>query len=106
MKYDLPLTGGEVINPSAGLRGVMDVAIACGKIAAIAPTLAANEARRTISVKGRLVTPGLVDINDHVFANAQDMGSHTDDSCRARPCLQTADVSGLNSHLSAMRRGD
>src|SRR3954470_19327710 len=24
----------------------------------------------------------------------------------ARPCLQTADVSGLNSHLSAMRRGD
>src|SRR3954453_4582583 len=25
---------------------------------------------------------------------------------RARPCLQTADVSGLNSHFSAMRRGD
>src|SRR4051794_40356946 len=24
----------------------------------------------------------------------------------ARPCLQTADVSGLNSHFSAMRRGD
>src|SRR5690348_14193981 len=24
----------------------------------------------------------------------------------ARPCLQTADVSGLNFHLSAMRRGD
>src|SRR3954454_18047224 len=24
----------------------------------------------------------------------------------ARPCLQTADVSGLNSHLSALRRGD
>src|SRR3569623_891229 len=24
----------------------------------------------------------------------------------ARPCLQTADVSGLNSHLSVMRRGD
>src|SRR3954471_24398982 len=23
-----------------------------------------------------------------------------------RPCLQTADVSGLNSHFSAMRRGD
>ena len=83
MKYDLPLTGGEVIDPSAGLRGVMDVAIACGKIAAIAPTLAANEARRTISVKGRLVTPGLVDIHPHVSANAHDLGSHTDDCCRA-----------------------
>jgi len=86
MKYDLPLTGGEVIDPSAGLRDVMDIAIACGKIAAISPTLAANEAQRTISVKGRLVTPGLVDINAHVFANAQDIGSHTDDSCRARAC--------------------
>jgi predicted amidohydrolase len=42
MKYDLPLTGGEVIDPSAGLRGVMDVAIAGGKIATTAPTLAAN----------------------------------------------------------------
>ena len=51
MKYDLALTGGEVIDPSAALRGVMDVAIAGGKIAAIAPTLAANEARQTISVR-------------------------------------------------------
>ena len=83
MKYDLLLTGGEVIDPSAGLRGVMDVGIAGGKIAAIAPSLAANEARRTISVKGRLVTPGLVDIHAHVFVNAHDMGSHTDDCCRA-----------------------
>ena len=32
-----------------------------------APSLPANEARRTISAKGRLVTPGLVDIHAHVF---------------------------------------
>ena len=37
MQYDLMLTGGEVIDPGAGLRGVMDVAIAGGKIAAVAP---------------------------------------------------------------------
>jgi predicted amidohydrolase len=58
MKYDLPLTGGEVIDPSAGLRGVMDVAIAGGKIAATAPTLAANEARRTIRSKAGWLHPG------------------------------------------------
>jgi dihydroorotase len=88
MKYDLLLTGGEVIDPSAGLSGVMDVAIAGGKIAAVAPSLPSSEARRTISVKGRLVTPGLVDIHAHVFVNAHDMGSHTDDCCRAS-CVTT-----------------
>ena len=82
MKYDLLLTGGEVIDPSAGLRGVMDVAIVGGKIAAVAPSLPANEARRTISAKGRLVMPGLVDIHAHVFVNAHDMGGCTDLLCR------------------------
>ena len=57
MKYDLLLTGGEVMDPGAGLRGVMDVGIAGGKIVAVAPNLPENEARRTISAKGRLVTP-------------------------------------------------
>jgi dihydroorotase len=97
MKYDLLLTGGEVIDPSAGLRGVMDVAIAGGKIAAVAPSLPANEARRTIGVKGRLVTPGLVDIHAHVFVNAHDMGSHTDDCCRASGVTTLCDAGSAGS---------
>ena len=67
MKYDLLLTGGDVMDPSAGLRGVMDVGIAGGKIAAVAPSLPASDARRTISVKGRLVTPGLVVLGAVLF---------------------------------------
>ena len=35
MKYDLLLTGGEVIDPGAGLRGIMDVGVAGGKIVAV-----------------------------------------------------------------------
>ncbi|HVC61974.1 MAG TPA: hypothetical protein VND19_16635 [Acetobacteraceae bacterium] len=38
MQYDLLLTGGEVIDPAAGLGGVMDVGIAGGKIVAVAPS--------------------------------------------------------------------
>ena len=30
MKYDLLLTGGDVLDPAAGLRGVMDLGIAGG----------------------------------------------------------------------------
>lgn len=78
MQYDLLLTGGEVMDPGAGLRGVMDIGIAGGKIAAVAPSLSANQARRSISVKGRLVTPGLVDMHAHVLVNGHDMGMRTD----------------------------
>jgi len=83
MKYDLLLTGGEVVDPAAGLRGVMDIGIAGGKIVAVGPSLAAAEARRTIGAKGRLVTPGLVDIHAHIFVNAHDMAGDTDRFCRA-----------------------
>jgi dihydroorotase len=83
MKYDLLLAGGDVLDPAGGLRGLMDIGIAGGKISAVAPSLSAADARRTISLKGRLVTPGLVDIHAHIFVNASDMAGHTDHFCRA-----------------------
>src|SRR6195256_6187831 len=97
MKYDLLLTGGEVMDPGSGLRGVMDVGIAGGKIVAVAPSLPANEALRTISAKGRLVTPGLVDIHAHVFVNAHDMGGHTDHHCRASGVTTLCDAGSAGS---------
>jgi dihydroorotase len=63
MKYDLLLAGGDVLDPAGGLRGLMDIGIAGGKIMAVAPLLTTADPRRTISAKGRLVTPGLVDIH-------------------------------------------
>ena len=97
MKYDLLLTGGDVIDPSAGLRGVMDVGIAGGKIVAVAANLPVNEARRTISAKGRLVTPGLVDMHAHVFVNAHDMGGCTDDCCRRSGVTTLCDAGSAGS---------
>src|ERR1700748_3480285 len=104
MKYDLLLTGGEVIDPPAGFRGVMDVAIAGGKIAAVAPSLPASEARRTISAKGRLVTPGLVDIHAHVFVNAHDMGGRTDCICQASGVTTLCDAGSSGSATFAGMR--
>jgi predicted amidohydrolase len=49
MKYDLLLSGGEVLDPAAGLHGLVDIGIAGGKIVAAAPSLPASEASRTIS---------------------------------------------------------
>jgi dihydroorotase len=97
MKYDLLLTGGEVVDPAAGLRGVMDIGIAGGKIVEVGPSLAASEARRTIGAKGRLVTPGLVDIHAHIFINAHDMAGDTDRFCRASGVTTLCDAGSTGS---------
>jgi dihydroorotase len=104
MQYDLLLTGGEVIDPGAGLRGVMDVAIAGGKIAAVAQSLPSNQALRTINVKGRLVMPGLVDMHAHVMVNGHDMGTHTDHYCRSSGVTTLCDAGSTgSSNFGALR---
>ncbi len=97
MKYDLLLTGGDVMDPGAGLRGVMDIGITGGKIVAVAPSLPESEARRTVSAKNCLVTPGLVDMHAHVFVNAHDMGIHTDTHCRCSGVTTLCDAGSAGS---------
>jgi dihydroorotase len=79
-KYDLLLRGGHVIDPRNGTSAVRDVAIAGGKIAAIAPRIDPAEAFKTIDVSGLFVTPGLVDIHTHVYAGTGEKGSYAGDN--------------------------
>src|SRR5712692_2835785 len=76
--YDLVLKGGRVVDPSAGLDGTQDVAMQDGKIARIAPDIAAAEAMRAIDVTGKIVTPGLIDLHAHVFEGVNRTGVHPD----------------------------
>jgi dihydroorotase len=69
-EYDLLLKGGHVIDAKNGINAVRDVAIAGGKIASVAPSIAANQARRVVDVSSLYVTPGIVDIHVHVFADS------------------------------------
>jgi dihydroorotase len=70
---DLLLKGGHVIDPKNNIDGVMDVAIADGKILRVAQNIAVSEAQRVVDVKGLYVTPGLIDMHVHVFiGNDQD----------------------------------
>jgi len=63
--FDLVLKGGRVIDPAQDLDGIHDVAIAEGKIAAVAPELSGGAT--SIDVRGALVLPGLIDTHAHVF---------------------------------------
>ncbi|MBI1358403.1 MAG: amidohydrolase/deacetylase family metallohydrolase [Acidobacteria bacterium] len=67
-RYDLLLNDGFVIDPANGINGHRDVAIADGKIAAVAEEIDPREAKRVFEVKGLFVTPGLIDLHAHVFS--------------------------------------
>ena len=79
-KYDLLLKGGHVIDARNNLSAVRDVAIAGGKIAAVAPRIDPAEAFKTVDVSGLYVTPGLVDIHVHVFAGTGEKNSYAGDN--------------------------
>src|SRR5439155_650537 len=97
MKYDLLVTDGEVLDPAAGLKGQLDVAISGGKIVEVAASLPKNESRRMISARGLLVTPGLIDIHAHIFVNAHDMGGHTDHFCQQSGVTTLCDAGSTGS---------
>ena len=65
VRYDLVVKGGRVIDPSRGLDAIRDIAIADGRIAAVAARLGAGAAADTLDARGKLVVPGLVDIHTH-----------------------------------------
>ena len=68
--YDLLIKGGRVIDPSQKLSGEGDVAIANGKIAAVAANIPAARARTVFDATGKLVTPGLINMHAHLYRYA------------------------------------
>ncbi len=66
-QYDMVLKGGRLIDPKNAIDAIRDVAISNGRIAAIAPSIPAAQARKLVDVTGLVVSPGLVDIHAHMF---------------------------------------
>jgi dihydroorotase len=82
-RYDLLLKGGHVIDAKNSISGIRDVAIAQGKIAAVAENIPASDARRTIDVSSLYVTPGIVDMHEHVFSGSMNREYLGEDCVRA-----------------------
>src|SRR5437899_8712891 len=79
-KYDLLLKGGHVIDARNRISAVRDVAIANGKVAAVAANIAPADAFKVVDASGYIITPGLVDIHVHVYAGTGERGSYAGDN--------------------------
>ncbi|GIW04247.1 MAG: hypothetical protein KatS3mg059_0867 [Thermomicrobiales bacterium] len=52
-RFDILIKGGDVVDPGAGLRGKLDVAIAGGKVAAVEQDIDPARASQVIDASGQ-----------------------------------------------------
>jgi N-acyl-D-aspartate/D-glutamate deacylase len=64
-RWDALIRGALVFDGKGGAPQHVDVAVAAGRIAAVAADLPAANAERVIDAQGRWLTPGLLDIHTH-----------------------------------------
>src|SRR5262245_30932761 len=65
-KYDLLVKGGKIVDPSQQLSAVRDVAITGHRVTSVAEEIPETQARQVLNARGKVVTPGLIDVHVHV----------------------------------------
>jgi len=78
-KFDLVIKGGDVLDPSQGLKAKRDIGIRYGLIEAVEADIPAARADKVLSAAGKTVTPGLVDLHSHVFPYGSGIGIPADE---------------------------
>ncbi|WP_159995045.1 amidohydrolase/deacetylase family metallohydrolase [Roseomonas sp. 18066] len=92
MAYDLILAGGRVVDPSQKIDGVMDVAFEGGKVAKLAPSIAAPPGCERRDVSGLIVTPGLIDLHTHVYDGGTSLGVNAEEFARISAVTTAVDT--------------
>jgi dihydroorotase len=104
-KFDLLVRGGEVLDPSQRLRGARDIGIRNGVIEAVEAGIAPERALRVIDAKGKIVTPGLIDLHAHTYPYGSAIGIPADELVPAQGTTTavSAGDAGANN-FAAFRR--
>ena len=97
-RYDLLIRGGRVIDPAQGLSADRDIAIKGHTIARVAPGIAESEARQVLDARGKIVTPGLIDIHVHVYDGVAPLGIPADPNCIAKGVTTAVDAGSAGAH--------
>jgi dihydroorotase len=89
---DLLIKGGTVIDPAQNLHAALDVAVKDGKILEVSPDIPAARARSIVSAKGKIVTPGIIDVHVHVFEGMGPITVNADHYCLDRGVTTVVDT--------------
>jgi dihydroorotase len=89
---DLLIKGGTVIDAGQNLHAPLDVAVKDGKILELSPDISTARALRVVSAKGKIVTPGLIDVHVHVFEGVGPTGLNADQYCLGRGVTTAIDA--------------
>ena len=69
-----------MLDPAQGIHGQRDIGVSKGKIAVLTSNIAISEAKKTIDAKGKIVTPGLIDIHTHIAGDVIHLGVTPDEA--------------------------
>jgi dihydroorotase len=97
-RYDLLIRGGRVIDPSQKLSAERDIGIVGQKIAAILPQIPESEALQTLDARGKIVTPGLIDIHAHVYDGVAPLCIPADANSIAKGVTTVVDAGSSGAH--------
>ncbi len=97
MPYDLLIQGGTLVDPAQNINAPKDIAFANGRVAAVADSIAADQAHQTIDAAGHIVTPGMIDLHVHVYPGVSHFGVEPDATCLARGATTVVDAGSAGS---------
>jgi len=89
---DLLIKGGTVVDPGQGLHAMLDVAVKDGTILELSPNILAARARNVVSAKGKIVSPGIIDVHVHVFEGMGPIPVNADLYCLNRGVTTVVDT--------------
>jgi dihydroorotase len=98
---DLLIQGGTVIDPGQQLHATRDVAVKNGKIFEVAGNIPAARARKVFLAKGKIVTPGLIDLHLHAYDGVTSC-VNVDHYCYPRGTTTVVDA-GSTGHIMVGR---
>src|SRR5207247_5215080 len=75
-----------------------DVAITGGRSADVGAGIPESEARQVLNAKGKIVTPGLIDVHVHVYDGVAPLGIPADPNCIAKGVTTVLDAGSAGAH--------
>lgn len=97
-RYDLLIKGGRIVDPSQSLSADLDLAISGDRIAQVAARIPETEARQVLNARGKVVTPGLIDVHVHVYDGVGPHGIPADPNCIAKGVTTVLDAGSSGAY--------